>query len=119
MNGRDIERSRGDAERVEHVPSILGAMRCGKTGVVHDVATDGDAIADPLAPQIDHGLPRRTEQEIADVIGDDTVNLLRHVAVERPEASLNVSDPHAAFRRSQRAGERRVRIAIDDYPVGT
>ena len=52
-----------------------------------------------------------------DGVGDDAVDLLGHRPVERAQAGLDVRDGHAALRRDERAGERRVDVADDEHGV--
>ena len=67
--------------------------------------------------EIDHRLARRTEQEIAQVIGDHPINLFRHRAVVRPEASLDVRDVPVQLGCRQRASQGRVRVPVQKHPV--
>ena len=46
----------------------------------------------------------------------DPVALLRHREIERAQARLDVRDRHGARRLG--AGERRVRVPVDEHPVG-
>ena len=52
------------------------------------------------------------------MVGDDAVELLGHRAVERAHARLDVRDRDARLGGGQRAGERRVRVAVDEHRVG-
>ena len=49
----------------------------------------------------------------------DAVDLLRHRAVERAHAGLDVRDGDAGLHRGERAGERRVGVAVDEQRVGS
>ena len=48
----------------------------------------------------------------------DAVELLGHRAVEGAHAGLDVGDRDPRLRRGERAGERRVRVAVDEHRVG-
>ena len=52
------------------------------------------------------------------MIGDDAVDLLGHPAVEGPKAGLDVRQADVQLRRHERAGQRRVGVAVDQHPVG-
>ena len=52
------------------------------------------------------------------MVGQDAVELLGHRAVERAHAGLDVRDRHAGLRSGERAGEGRVRVAVDEHGVG-
>ncbi len=51
------------------------------------------------------------------MVGDSTVDLLRHRAVVATQSGLDVGERQAKLRGRQRPGERRVSIAKDDDPV--
>ena len=50
-------------------------------GVEHHVADDMDSFSDSLARQVAHGHLARTQEEVAQVVGDDPVDLLGHAPV--------------------------------------
>ena len=52
------------------------------------------------------------------MIGDDAVELLGHRAIERAHARLDVRHRDAGLGGGERAGERRVRVAVDEHRVG-
>src|SRR5680860_1773298 len=52
--------------------------------VIHHVADMMDACCDALALEIYDRLHRRTEQQGAEMVDEDAVDLLRHERVERP-----------------------------------
>ena len=52
------------------------------------------------------------------MVGEDAVELLGHRAVERAHPRLDVGDRDAGLRGGQPAGERRVRVAVDEHDVG-
>ena len=60
---------------------------------------------------------RRAEEKRREPVDDDAVELLGHRPVERAQARLDVGDRHAELRGRERAGERRVRVAVDEHPV--
>ncbi len=59
------------------------------------------------------------EQVIAELVGDDPVDLLGHRAVEAPQAGLDVRDRDAELDRDERRGERGVDVARNDHEFGT
>ena len=54
-----------------------------------------------------------------DVIGGDPVDFLRHVAVEAAQPRLDMGHRHALLGRDQRAGNRRVRVAVNEHSIRT
>jgi len=93
---------------------------------VHDVAHKLDthprgdcrrSRADPLREEIRQGIGRRAEQQRQDVVDEHAVHLIRHAAIAAREAGLHVRGGHVKLRRRERAGERRVRVAVDEHPV--
>ena len=72
-----------------------------------------------LARQVIDGKSARTEQQIGAMVGEDAVQLLRHRAVEAAQSGLDVRQWQAELRRCQRAGKRRVRIAVDQHALGS
>ena len=52
------------------------------------------------------------------MIGQHSVELLWHRAVERAHARLDVADRDAALGGGERTGERRVGVAVDEHHVG-
>jgi hypothetical protein len=59
--------------------------------VVHHVSDDVDAGGNPLAREIRRGVVRGAEQQIAEVIRHDTVDLLGHASVERAQSGFDMS----------------------------
>ena len=51
------------------------------------------------------------------LIGHDPIDLLGHAPVERSQAGFDVRDRHVQLRGRERAGERRVGVAVDQHPV--
>ena len=88
------------------------------TCVRHDIADDVDPAHDALAFE---GLPRavvRAEEEPREAIRLDPVALLRHVEVAAAQPRLHVRERDRRVCRGTRAGERRVRVAVDEDDVG-
>ena len=54
-----------------------------------------------------------------DAVDLDAVPFLRHREVAAPQAGLDVRERNPLRDRGTRAGERRVRVAVDEHPVGT
>ena len=52
------------------------------------------------------------------MIDQDAIDLLGHAAVEAPEPGLHVGHGQMELGRRQRAGQGRVRVAVDDDGVG-
>ena len=72
---------------------------------------------DALGRQVPHRGVARAEEEVRQVVCDDPVDLLRHMAVEASEPRFDVGDRHGDLRRRQGAGQGGVRIAVDHEPV--
>jgi hypothetical protein len=70
-----------------------------------------------LAFEVGHRGGGRAQQQRADVIGQDPVELLGHVAVERAHARLDVRDWHPRLRARQRTGEGRVGVPVHEQEV--
>jgi hypothetical protein len=58
------------------------------------------------------------EQQVADTVREDAIDLLRHCPVEAPQPRLNVRDLDSQLGGHQGAGDRGVDIAHHDYDVG-
>ncbi len=71
-----------------------------------------------FADQVLDGGARRREEPGGEAVGDEAVDLLRHVADEAAQARLDVRDGDAEFGGGERAGERAVGVAVDDDGVG-
>ena len=99
---------------------LVGARARGDDpgDVDHDVADDLDRAGDRFAREVVRRALRGHEQQVADVVGDDAVELLGHRAVERAHPGLDVRDGDPQLRRCERARERRVRVAVDEHRVG-
>ena len=80
--------------------------------VADDLASAGDAFRLELAGRA----LVRAEEKRGEAVDLDPVPLLRHREVEAPEPRLDVREPDS--RRRVCAGERRVRVAVHEHPVG-
>ena len=58
------------------------------------------------------------EEKIGDLIGENTVDFLRHRAVERPQAGLDVADRMCSLGPDERRGDRGVHIAVTSTRSG-
>ena len=125
---RRVVDERGAVQRHERVAAGLdaellpAAARAGGVEVLeqrvdHRVADEVDAGCDPLALEVRDRLLRVREQDVADVVGEDAVVLLRHRPVEAAQARLDVRDLDAELDGGERARERRVDVAGDDAEV--
>ena len=109
---RDADRRparRGRAPRRRH-PSARSCIRS---------PTCTTPVDDPLGGEVRDGrrASARSSQR-REVVGHDPVELLGHPPVEAAQAGLDVRDRDAELRRGQGAGERRVRVAVDEDGVG-
>ncbi len=71
-----------DAGTLECAVVRAGARRQQQRNVDHDVTDELDPAGDALAFEVRHGSGRGTQQQVGQVIGQDTVELLRHRPVE-------------------------------------
>lgn len=101
----------------EHVRALARDRRQLEARVEHHVADDVHAVRDRLRLEIANGGLGRAEEERREAVGDDPVQLLRHLPVERTQPRFHVRDGDSQLRRRERAGERRVRIAVDEHAV--
>ena len=117
VRGRDDVLTGLDA-RLAQRREVLARPRLDEVrDVDHDVPHEAHGAGDALAPQVLHRRVARGEQQIAQVVGEDAVELLRHPAVEGPHPRLDVGDRDPRLRRREAAGERRVRVAVDEHRV--
>src|SRR6185295_4906024 len=107
-----------DAGELESLGAFPGDRRGAEVGIEHDVAYLVDALRDALRLQVRHRGAGRGEQEARHAVDENPVELLRHRPIEGAEARLDVRDRDAELRRGECAGERRVRVAIDEDEVG-
>jgi len=97
---------------------VLGICAVVERGVVHHVAdADDPAAIDALASQVSNGCPCRGKQQVGCMVGDDAVNLLGRIAVERAQAGLDVCEGSLQLRGGKRPGERRIGVSVDEHPV--
>ena len=74
---------------------------------------------DGLLPQLLGGTLGRAQQQAREVVGEDAVELLGHAPVEAAHAGLDVSHRQRGLGGGQAAGERRVRVSIDENGLGS
>ena len=86
--------------------------------VDHHVADDLHVAGDRLGAQVGCGRLGWAEQQRREVVGEHAVELLGHTTVERAHAGLDVNDRCGGLRRGERAGERRVGVAVNEHCVG-
>ncbi len=79
--------------------------------------TSTRARGQALVGQVAHRDLGRGQQQVGGVVGEHPVVLLGHPPVERAQARLEVRDRQVQLHRGQRAGERRVGVAVDQHPV--
>ena len=117
VRGRDDVLTGLDA-RLAQRREVLARPRLDEVrDVDHDVPHEAHGAGDALAAQVLHRGVARREQQIAEMVGEDAVELLRHPAVEGPHPRLDVRDRDPRLRRREAAGERRVRVAVDEHRV--
>ena len=73
---------------------------------------------DPLGQQILHAIGGRGEEQVGDVVGQDTIRLLWHRAIAAPEPRLHMCHPKVHFRCRDRRRQGRVHIAVHEHQVG-
>ena len=87
--------------------------------VDHRVADEVDALGlDAFPAQVLDRIVRVGEQEVGELVRDDAVDLLRHRAVEAPQARLDVRVGDAELDEDERRRERRVDVARHEREVG-
>ena len=91
----------------------LEETRCIAHHVAHHLAPAGHA----LLLELQCGALVGTEEEGRQSVDLDAVPLFGHRPVEAPEAGLDVRDRHL-LAGGVRPRQRRVRVAVDDHPVG-
>ena len=85
--------------------------------VAHDVADDLDPAGGAFRDE-DRARPVvRRQQQLGEPVDLDPVPFLRHRQVAAAQPGLDVSDRHAGGDTGARAGQRRVRVAVDERPV--
>jgi hypothetical protein len=98
--------------------ALLGDRHERQGDVRHHIAHEVDVVTDVLGRQVLHGGGGGAEEHVARVVGQHAVQLLGHHPVERAHSRLDVrhGDAHLGCRKG--AGERRVRVPVDQNPVG-
>ena len=100
------------------MPRRLGARAVLHQGVDHHVADQMDLlVGHPLAPQVARPALLGAEEQIADRVGQDPVDLLGHAAVEAAQAGLDVHQRDAQLHGDQAAGDRAVHVAHHQHRV--
>jgi hypothetical protein len=93
---------------------LPGDRRESQVRVEHHVADDSHAVDDPFPAEVRRRHPARAEEECRDAIDDHAVELLGHRQVEGAQTGLDVRDREPRLGGRERAGERRVRVAVDE-----
>ena len=84
----------------------------------HDVADESNSLSrNSFSAQVRIGILRRREQKIGDLIRQQPIDLFRHRAIAAAQSRFDVRDFNAELRTYQRARDRRIDIANDDYPI--
>ena len=74
-------------------------------------------VDDALGGQVVDRRGCRRESPMGQVVADDPIDLLRHAAVERAQAGLDVGTRHCQLGRHQRTCQCRIGIAVDEDRV--
>jgi hypothetical protein len=87
--------------------------------VDHHVAHQVDPLLrDTFAPEVLHAALLRAEQQVADGVGEDAVDLLGHRPIEAAQARLDVDERDPELRSHQTARDRAVHVANDHHGAG-
>ena len=87
-------------------------------GVDHRVPDEVDALGlDALPTQVLDRIVRVGEQMVGELVRDDPVDLLRHRAIEAPQARLDVRVGDAELDEHERCSQRRVDVTRDEREV--
>ena len=122
--GLAVDRRSDVPARLELVPAQRlssgrgRSARAGKAASAITSPTTSIAAGNPFAEQ---RLPRavvRGEEQRGDGVHRDPVVLLGHREVTAAQARLDVRDRHGGVAGGLGAGERRVRVPVDERPVG-
>lgn len=101
----------------------LAEPRCGiphlEQYVGHHIADEHRPLREPLGGEVGHRLLCRSEAEVRGMVRQYAVVLLGHPPVERPEAGFEVSQRQMNLDGCDGCGERRVRVAVDEDPIGS
>ena len=98
--------------------SAARARREEQRHVDHHVADELDPPGNVLALEVGDRGRRGAEQQVGEVVGEHAIELLGHRAIEGAHARLHMGDRHARLGRGQAAGQRRVRVPVDEDDVG-
>lgn len=113
----------GETFRLEP-PPVHKADGCGllpvpEQGVDHDVADEMDLLLPyPFGQQVLVGKVVGGEEKIAEHVGTEAVDLLRHGHVAGAQAGLHVGHPDAQFLGGDGAGHGGVDVPHDDDQIG-
>ena len=108
------EATRLDAGGLERAGALGRDRGEGQRHVGHHVTDQVDLACDGLLLKVVNRRLRRAEQQVARMVGEDSVELLGHRPVERAHARLDMRQRHPRLRRGQGARERRVRVPVDE-----
>ncbi len=95
-----------------------GDRREDPVRVGHHVADDVDPAEDSFSLERRPGAVVGAEEEPGEAVGLDPVPLLRHLEVAASKSGLDVGEGNGRVRSAAGAGERRVRVAVDEHEVG-
>jgi hypothetical protein len=110
--------TRFDIEPLQRRRSVAGDRREGHARVVHHIADDLDATVHPFGRERLARAVVGRKEDGGDAVDLDPVVLLRHRQVAAAEPRLHMGKGHTRRSGSPRAGERRVRVAVAEQPVG-
>ena len=119
MDGREGEIALLDPEIPDDPRAFLGRWQMAGQHVEHHVTYLMDALLDPLLLQVHHRRFRGAEEQRADVVRQDTVDLLRHIASVRAETSLYVRHGNTELRRRERPRQRAVGVPHHEHDIGS
>ena len=86
--------------------------------VGHYVADEDCTARKALGSKALHCHLRRSQAQVGNVISYDAVVLLWHPAVERAQASFEMSERDVQFHRGKSRGERGIRVAVNKNAIG-
>jgi hypothetical protein len=118
VGGGDDVLARAHAGLAQRPVVGLGPRLEQQRDVDHHVAHELDSPGDVLALEVGHRGRRGAQQQVGEVVGEDAVDLLGHRAIEGAHPGLDVGDRHVGLGGRKPAGERRVRVAVDEDEVG-
>ena len=98
--------------------ALLGDVTERERDVRHDVAHEVDLAGGPLALEVPDRRLGRAEQEVAGVVREHAVQLLGHGAVEGAHPGLDMAGRDGRLAGRERAGERRVGVAVHEHELG-